>query len=144
MMANLGCPQSDEQVQKLIEGVDTDGNGMIEFDEFIGIMASRMLKTDGEGELEQALSMFDNGTGFLPVEQMRKVLSEMGSSHLNDAELDELVKLMPTDAQGRVSMEAFRALDCWRVPSTHAYFRRKSVTSRTEEEAAGAGGSSSG
>ena len=44
VMANLGCPQTDEQVKKLIQGVDTDGNGMIEFDEFIGIMASRMLK----------------------------------------------------------------------------------------------------
>lgn len=29
VMANLGCPQTAEQVQKLIATVDTDGNGMV-------------------------------------------------------------------------------------------------------------------
>ena len=48
MMTDVGCSLSEEATKKLIAGVDTDGNGMIEFDEFIGIMAMRMLRNDGE------------------------------------------------------------------------------------------------
>ena len=49
VMSDLGCPQTKERIAEIIQGVDTDGNGMIEFDEFIGIMATRMLKSDGAG-----------------------------------------------------------------------------------------------
>ena len=131
VMANLGCPQTDEQVRQLIKGVDTDGNGMIEFDEFIGIMAARMLKTDGEGELEQAFSLFDDGSGYISVENIRKVLCEMGSARLSPSELQGLVAMLGADAEGRVSFEAFRSLECWHVPG--ASIERKQ---RREEGAA--------
>ena len=38
-------------------------SSQIEFDEFVGIMAARMLKADGDGELEQAFSLFDDSSG---------------------------------------------------------------------------------
>ena len=38
-------------------------SSQIEFDEFVGIMAARMLKADGDGELEQAFSLFDDASG---------------------------------------------------------------------------------
>ena len=66
VMSDLGCPQTKERIAEIIQGVDTDGNGMIEFDEFIGIMATRMLKSDGAGEVEQAFGLFDDGSGCAP------------------------------------------------------------------------------
>jgi len=119
VMANLGCPQDNKQIEKLIAGVDVDGNGMIEFDEFVGIMAERMLRVDSNAEVEQAFALFDSNAdagGYVSVEHIRRTFMQMGSNPLPAEECDKLIAMLQPDAQGRVSMEAFKALDCWHVP----------------------------
>ena len=135
MMTDVGCSLSEEATKKLIAGVDTDGNGMIEFDEFIGIMAMRMLRNDGEGEIEQAFALFDDGNGKVPVNHVREILATMGSQRMTDAELDHMCSMLTPDANGCVSMEAFRSLACWQVPMPGAGARKPD---------AGAAGSSTG
>ena len=115
-MSNLGCSQTDEQIRTLIASVDTDGNGMIEFDEFVGIMAARMLKRDGDGEIDQAFSLFDDGSGYVQIDTIREMLTEMGSQALPKSEVDQLLGMLPADASGRVALTDFRALPCWEVP----------------------------
>ena len=64
VMRNLGYQSRMEDVKKLAAAVDTDGNGTIEFDEFVGMMAQRILKTDGVSELEMAFAvLFDDNSG---------------------------------------------------------------------------------
>ena len=116
VMSNLGCPQSDEQIKALIASVDTDGNGKIEFDEFVGIMAARMLKKDGDSEIEQAFGLFDDGSGYVSVDTIRTMLMQMGSHSLPREEVDALLSMMQVDAEGRVTMDDFRDLPCWEVP----------------------------
>jgi len=119
VMRDLGCPQTEEQVKRIIAGVDVDGNGMIEFDEFVGIMAERMLKIDSNEEVEQAFALFaplEDGASRIEVETIRQLFSQMGSTPLSKEELDKLVGLLDVDADGRVSFDAFKSLDCWQVP----------------------------
>ncbi len=64
VMANLGYPKTKEEAEKIAAAVDADGNGMIEFDEFVGMIASRMLKTDGVAELQMAfMTLFEDESG---------------------------------------------------------------------------------
>ena len=116
VMSNLGCPQDEAGIKKLIASVDTDGNGMIEFDEFIGVMAKRMLRSDEDSELEQALLLFDDGNGKVHVNDIRSMFTEMGSYRLASEDLDAMIGMLSPDSDGNVTIEAFRALDCWRVP----------------------------
>jgi len=117
VMSNVGMVLSDEQARALIAGVDTDGNGMIEFDEFVGIMASRMLRTDSAEEMDHAFKLFDSdGTGFTQIENIKRVFSTMGSFPLQKDELEAFIKLVPADSEGRVRMRDFRQLPCWEVP----------------------------
>ena len=53
----------------------------IEFDEFVGIMAARMLKKDGDGEIQQAFNLFDDGSGYVHADKIRTMLMEMGRSN---------------------------------------------------------------
>lgn len=116
MMSNLGCPQSDEQIKALIASVDIDGNGKIEFDEFVSIMAARMLKKDGDSEIEQAFGLFEDGSGYVSTDTIRTMFMEMGSHVLPREEVDAMLSMLQVDAQGRVSMAEFRSLPCWEVP----------------------------
>lgn len=126
VMSNLGCPMSEKEAQALIAGVDTDGNGMIEFDEFIGIMAARMLKENGDEELEQAVSLFAplDGSEFISMDTVRKALCEQGSQKLGDAEMDALMAELPVDSQGRVRFDDFRQARFWQVPLVHGREKR--------------------
>lgn len=81
---------------------------------------------DGEGELEQAISLFDDGSGYISVENIRKVMCEMGSARLSPSELEGLVAMLGADAQGRISFDAFKQLECWEVPDSHQLFRKRS------------------
>ena len=141
-MANLGCPQTDEQVKHLIASVDTDGNGMIEFDEFVGIMAARMLRKDGDGEIEQAFSLFDNGDGTANVETIREMLTGMGSQALPMAEVDQLLGMLTADAEGRVHLSEFRSLPCLDVqlPGGRPLSPAPAATAKRKEAAEAATG----
>ena len=52
----------------MINEVDADGNGTIDFPEFLSLMARKMKDTDTEEELIEAFKVFDrDGNGFISV-----------------------------------------------------------------------------
>ena len=88
----------------------------IEFDEFVGIMAARMLKKDGDGEIQQAFNLFDDGSGYVHADKIRTMLMEMGSHALKGDEVDAILGMVNVDAEGRVALAEFTSLPCWEVP----------------------------
>lgn len=121
VMGNIGVHVSDEKASAIIASVDTDGNGMIEFDEFVSIMASNMLKTDGAAELERAFDIFQQDSpGFVDVGLFRQYLTTLGSRPMEAAELDTVLGSLRPDENGRVPLDEFRRLACWQVPEYEA------------------------
>ena len=47
------------QLQDMINEVDADGNGTIDFPEFLTMMARKMKDTDSEEEIREAFRVFD-------------------------------------------------------------------------------------
>ena len=48
----------------MIKEVDIDGNGEIDFDEFLAMMAKKLKETDLEEDIREAFRVFDNkGSG---------------------------------------------------------------------------------
>jgi Ca2+-binding EF-hand superfamily protein len=91
----------------------------VEFDEFLGLMARKMLGPDGSNnEIEQAFGLFeaDNQPGVVDLRKAREFLMTQGSNHLEKRELDEMFASLQPDANDCVPMEAFRSLDCWKAP----------------------------
>ena len=67
---------TDAQLKELIESVDFDNNGKIEFEEFATLMARRMLISDGDYELKQAFKIFDaDESGKLDVAEVRAMFT---------------------------------------------------------------------
>ena len=47
--------------------VDSDGNGEIDFDEFLSMMAKKLKETDLEEDIREAFRVFDkNSSGYVP------------------------------------------------------------------------------
>lgn len=72
MMRSLGQNPTEAELQDMINEVDADGNGTIDFPEFIQLMGRKMKDTDSEAELMEAFKVFDkDGNGFISAAEVR-------------------------------------------------------------------------
>ncbi|MCO5578680.1 hypothetical protein L7F22_032524 [Adiantum nelumboides] len=66
VMRSLGQNPTEAELQEMINEVDADGNGTIDFPEFLNLMARKMKDTDSEEELKEAFKVFDKDqNGFI-------------------------------------------------------------------------------
>lgn len=76
----------------MVKEVDKDGNGSIEFDEFLLMMARKLRAVDGEEEMHQAFRVFDkNGDGFITFDELKRVMCSIGE-RLTDEEIEDMIK----------------------------------------------------
>ena len=57
-MRSLGQNPTDAEVQDMINEVDVDGNGSMEFPEFCLMMVKKMSESDTENEVREAYRVF--------------------------------------------------------------------------------------
>jgi len=116
-MRMMGSTATKEQVKAMIASVDDDGNGTVEFEEFLVIMARRILMHEGAMELEAAIKLFEvDMRGRIECSQIRTLLCTLGEAPLSDDELDELLRLADPEGTGFCTLEHFRDLPCWKLP----------------------------
>nr|CAI5831612.1 unnamed protein product [Callosobruchus analis] len=54
VMRSLGQRPTETELRDMVNQVDSDGNGTIEFNEFLQMMSKKMKDADGEEELREA------------------------------------------------------------------------------------------
>merc|ERR1719269_380689 len=59
-MRALGFEVKNEELKKMVTDVDNDGNGTIEFTEFLGMMTAKMGEKDTREDIEKVFKLFDD------------------------------------------------------------------------------------
>merc|ERR1739845_21182 len=91
----------------MINEVDVDGNGTIDFPEFLSLMAHKMKDTDTEEELIEAFKVFDrDANGFISAAELRHVMTNLGEK-LTGEEVDEMIREADVDGDGQINYEEF-------------------------------------
>eukprot|EP00617_Octactis_speculum_P006735 CAMPEP_0185790870 /NCGR_PEP_ID=MMETSP1174-20130828/158046_1 /TAXON_ID=35687 /ORGANISM="Dictyocha speculum, Strain CCMP1381" /LENGTH=202 /DNA_ID=CAMNT_0028485733 /DNA_START=55 /DNA_END=663 /DNA_ORIENTATION=- len=91
----------------MINEVDADGNGTIDFPEFLTMMARKMKDTDSEEEILEAFKVFDkDGNGFISAAELRHIMTNLGEK-LTDEEVDEMIREADIDGDGQINYEEF-------------------------------------
>ena len=107
VMRNLGQNPTDNELQEMINEVDLDGNGTIDFKEFLGLMVRKMKDTDTEEELMDAFKVFDiDGGGYITADEIRYVMETLGEPLTID-EIEDMIKDADLDSDGQINYEEF-------------------------------------
>ncbi|XP_020829378.1 calmodulin [Phascolarctos cinereus] len=107
VMRSLGQNPTEAELKSMIGEIDTDGNGTIDFPEFLSMMARKMKDTDSEEEIREAFRVFDkDGNGFVSAAELRHVMTKLGEK-LTDDEVDEMIREADVDGDGQVNYEEF-------------------------------------
>lgn len=107
VMKNLGQNPSESELIRMIKEIDTDGNGTIDFKEFLGLMVQRMKDTDSEEELLEAFKVFDrDGNGFITTHELRHVMTYLGDP-LSPEEVEEMIIEADMDGDGEINYHEF-------------------------------------
>ncbi|KAF9028903.1 EF-hand [Hymenopellis radicata] len=107
VMRSLGQNPTEAELQDMINEVDADGDGTIDFPEFLSMMSKRVPDLDSEEEIRQAFMVFDKDkNGTISASELKQVMAGLGE-HLTDAELDAMIKEADADNNGVIDYAEF-------------------------------------
>ncbi|XP_055682758.1 calmodulin-A-like isoform X4 [Lutzomyia longipalpis] len=107
VMRSLGQRPTETELRDMVNEVDQDGNGTIEFNEFLQMMSKKMKGADGEDELREAFRVFDkNNDGLISSSELRHVMTNLGEK-LSEEEVDDMIKEADLDGDGMVNYNEF-------------------------------------
>nr|DAD23359.1 TPA_asm: hypothetical protein HUJ06_024822 [Nelumbo nucifera] len=104
-LARLGSKLSEAEVKQLMEAADVDGNGTIDYIEFITATMHRH-KLERDEHLYKAFQHFDKDqSGFITRDELETAMKEYGMG--DEASIREIISEVDTDNDGRINYEEF-------------------------------------
>ena len=107
VMRSLGQKPTPIEVQQMIDDVDENGDGTIDFEEFKVLMQMQMTDTDNTENLTSAFKVFDDdGSGSISRAELHKAMTTLGDP-LTDAEVEEMIHAADMDGDGNINYSEF-------------------------------------
>ena len=107
VMRSLGQNPSEDEIRQIIEEIDEDKSGTIDFKEFLALMARKMEDSDVEDDLLEAFRVFDrDGNGRISSHEMRFVMLSSGEE-LSEQDIEDMIKEADVDGDGFIDYSEF-------------------------------------
>ena len=104
VMRSLGQNPTDAEVQDIINEVDVDGSGSMEFPEFCVMMVKKMAESDTENEVREAYRVFDKDRdGFISRDELRMIFAAL-PERLSAEEIEEMLEAADEDGNGSINI----------------------------------------
>ena len=79
-MRSMGQNPTEDEVLNLVIEYDVNGDGTIDFDEFLEMMRKQAEQQDNSAELKEAFKIFDrDGNGYIDAAELKKVHRKDGT-----------------------------------------------------------------
>ncbi|KAK4253283.1 hypothetical protein QN277_010607 [Acacia crassicarpa] len=119
---NFGSQLAESEVQMLIEAVDTNGKGRLNYEEFVAV-SLHLKRMANDEHIRKAFSYFDkDGNGYIEPDELRDALMEDGENDCTDV-ANDIFQEVDIDKDGRISYDEFVAMmktgTDWRKASRH-------------------------
>ena len=130
-MRSMGQNPTEDEVLNLVIEYDVNGDGTIDFDEFLEMMRKQAEQQDNSAELKEAFKIFDrDGNGYIDAAELKKVgrtrLERIDSKtkdvvqvvtlygeRLSLEEAEELLSEADLDGDGKLDFQEFVKMMSW-------------------------------
>lgn len=110
VMKNFGHVICGEELDEMMELVDKDGNGVLDFKEFLEMMDSNTLVENQDMEVKSLFAMFDvDADGFITEKEIGNVMKNLGEK-VRKKDIRKMVKEADKNKDGRISFTEFKAM----------------------------------
>lgn len=108
IISSLGDTVSETEVRECILEVDLNGDGYVDFEEFVNMMTKKPVdELEMMIELRKTFRLFDkNGDGQISVQELRESLSSLGEE-ITEEEAKEMIQEADVDGDGYINFEEF-------------------------------------
>ena len=105
LMDTLGIRASKEEIDLMINEIDEDNNGEIDFEEFVAVMSRKVNANYTSKEVKNAFKAFETqgSSGYVTIDSLRKALMSYGTEKLSMQQANDLLSQLEQDSQGRVN-----------------------------------------
>ena len=110
VLKELGIKMNKNDIKKMIKELDNDGNGTIEYSEFIQMMTMPASRDTDEFELREAFKFIDlDGNGFISREELKDAVKKIMStdSRISVQDVEEMMSEADTDGNGLIDFDEF-------------------------------------
>ncbi|KAJ0449646.1 putative protein kinase CAMK-CDPK family [Helianthus annuus] len=121
-LQKLNTALAESELQLLIEAVDTNGKGSLDYGEFVAV-SLHLRKMANDEHLHKAFSYFDkDSSGYIEPHELQDALMEDGDEDISNI-ANDIFQEVDTDKDGKISYEEFAAMmktgTDWRKASRH-------------------------
>ncbi|CAJ0586759.1 unnamed protein product, partial [Mesorhabditis spiculigera] len=104
-LLRLGERPSNTKIGQLIQQADTDGNGVIDIDEFLSVWRRQMAEPNEQRELAEVFSVFDvDGDGLISESDLNQLFLSLGRP-IHEQEAFDMLILADIDQDGQVDFQ---------------------------------------
>ncbi len=94
----------------MIAREDADGDGAVDFSEFLAYMGPRLLNMSPDSLIHNLFHAFDtNGNGFISAGELQHGMAMLGQKY-SDQEIDKLIACGDMDGDGKLTLREFSKL----------------------------------
>jgi calmodulin len=110
LMKKMGKEATETELKDLIHDIDVDGDGEIQFEEFILLFSRSSKSNSADDDLKQAFAVFDaDGNGKISKSELRRVMEMLGE-RLSEAQIDEMMREADENKDGEIDFQEFKRM----------------------------------
>ena len=109
LMTTLGLRPTQEELNAMVDEIDSDGNGEIDFDEFVTVMSRKVNTSYTPAQVKAAFKVFEKEapSGFVTMAALEQALTTYGSEKLSLSDAQELLSQIEPDESGLINYVEF-------------------------------------
>ncbi|XP_078176867.1 putative calcium-binding protein CML18 [Carex rostrata] len=106
----LGSDAHPDEVQNMMNEMDIDQDGFVDFDEFVAFHFNDHGQASAEAELREAFAMYDlDKNGVISAKELHQVLRKLGE-RCSIGDCAKMIRSVDVDGDGCVSFEEFKKM----------------------------------